>query len=186
VPRLHRRDFLKLSLGAIAGSLIPLPVLAAPLIQPETPRSLSFNNIHTGEKLRVCYFDQSRYQPDALCQINTILRDYRTNEMMDIDVNLLDLLYKIQKRTQSTSPFHVISGYRSPKTNDMLRRCTSGVAKSSLHTKGRAIDIRLPQYNTRRLRDVCASLYAGGVGYYAKSDFVHVDTGRVRTWQFTV
>jgi uncharacterized protein YcbK (DUF882 family) len=182
VPPFHRRDFLKLSLGIIAGSLFPYPAFGYALEQVECPRTLSFYNIHTGEELSVCYHENGIYQPEALVQINHILRDFRTDDIVPINPGLLNLLYQIRCRTEKTTPFHVISGYRSPKTNEMLRQITSGVAKNSLHTKGEAIDIRLPGFSTRYLRDVCINLRAGGVGFYPKSDFVHVDIGNIRYW----
>lgn len=146
------------------------------------PRTLSFYNIHTRENLQTCYFNKGKYQIAALKQIYHILRDRRTGEIHSIDLRLLNLLNSIKKTTNSNHPFHVISGYRSPATNAMLYRTTKGVDKNSYHMKGRAIDIRLPGFKTRELREVCVDLEKGGVGYYPKSDFVHVDTGPIRTW----
>ena len=110
------------------------------------------------------------------------MRDYRANEIKPIDPVLLDQLYALKLKTGTKSPFHVISGYRTPATNAMLRRRSNGVARRSYHTKGKAIDIRLPGYDTHRLRNAALSLRSGGVGYYRNSNFVHVDTGPVRTW----
>lgn len=181
--RYHRRDFLKLGTIAMVGSLFPFPALAAVSKHHTGPeRTLAFYNTHTAETVRVCYFKDGAYQPEALKKINHVLRDHRTNEIKSIDPDLLDVLHTIQGRLDITAPFHVISGYRSPKTNEMLRRSSSGVARKSMHTHGKAIDIRLPGCPTKRLHNVCLELKAGGVGYYAKSDFVHVDTGRVRSW----
>ena len=177
-----RRAFLKIGLGVAAGSLLPMPALAAVLKRLDPQRKLTFYNIHTNESLSVCYYDQGVYRPQSLTRIDHILRDYRTGDVVPIDPELLDVLFALKCRIRSTVPFTVISGYRSPATNAMLRRTTRGVARSSFHTKGRAIDIRLPGYNTRHLRDLCVKLQAGGVGYYPKHDFVHLDTGRVRTW----
>jgi uncharacterized protein YcbK (DUF882 family) len=181
MSRCHRRDFLKLSAGALLAGLLPQPALAA-LKTLEPKRTLSFYNIHTNETLRACYFCQGDYRPDVLEKVNYLLRDYRTDKILPIDPALLDQLYAIKSRVRPRTPFYVISGYRCPATNAMLRRTSSGVARHSLHTKGQAIDIRLPGYSTRRLRDLCLKLRAGGVGYYPKSDFVHIDTGRVRSW----
>ena len=167
---------------ALAGSFLPMPIMAAVHRSSIPPRTLAFFNTHTAEALRVCYFKNGEYVPAALKKIDYVLRDHRTNEIMPIDSRLLDTLYQVQCRLGTSDPFHVISGYRSPKTNEMLRRISSGVAQASLHLKGRAIDIRLPQFSTRKLRQVCLGLRAGGVGYYPKSDFVHVDTGQVRSW----
>ena len=166
----------------ILSSFVPCSAFASVLSRLESRRSLSFYNVHTAENLSVCYHENGTYQPEALEKINYLLRDFRTDEIMPIDTHLLDLLYSIRCQTGKDDPFHVISGYRSPKTNAMLRRVTKGVAKSSYHTKGKAIDIRLPGYATRRLRNLCVDLHGGGVGYYSRSDFVHIDTGKFRTW----
>ncbi len=177
-----RRDFLKLSAGALAGSILPLPALAATFRSADAKRTLAFFNTHTQETLNVCYYDQCSYRPEALDKINHILRDFRADEILPIDPLLLDQLFALKTRIHPRTPFHVISGYRTPATNAMLRKVTTGVARTSLHTKGQAIDIRLPGYNTRRLRDLSIQLKAGGVGYYPESDFVHLDTGKLRAW----
>ena len=177
-----RREFLKVSTGTLIAGMLPLPALASVLESVDTKRTLGFFNTHTNEKLKVCYFDGDGYQPEALDRINFILRDYRADEILPIDPLLLDQLFALKTRIQPRTPFHIISGYRTPATNAMLRRTTSGVARSSMHTKGRAIDIRLPGYSTRRLRNLSIALKAGGVGYYPKSNFVHLDTGQVRAW----
>jgi uncharacterized protein YcbK (DUF882 family) len=179
---MHRRDFLKITMGVVAGCALPFEAVAATLKGFNARRTLSFYNIHTNEQLKVRYFDQGRYRPESLDQINYILRDYRTGTIKPIDTDLLDLLFSIKCRIRPRTPFSVISGYRTPATNAMLRRCTTGVAKASFHIKGKAIDIRLPGHNTAALRNLCVRLRAGGVGYYAQSDFVHVDVGPVRTW----
>ena len=178
----NRRDFLRLSLGAFIGSMLPGPALAAALKSSDIKCNLEFFNIHTRESLSVCYYEHGGYCQDALDGINYILRDFRTEQIQPIDPGLLDQLFAIKSRINPRTPFHIISGYRSPATNEMLRRISTGVARSSLHTKGRAVDIRLPGYSTRRLRNLCMKLKAGGVGYYPKSDFVHLDTGPVRSW----
>lgn len=181
--RCHRRDFLKLGTFALVGSFFPFPARAAiSNHHTDSERTLAFYNTHTAETVHVSYFKDGVYHPEALKKIDHVLRDHRTNETKSIDPNLLDMLHTIQGRLDTTDPFHVISGYRSPKTNEMLRRLSSGVARNSMHTQGKAIDIRLPGCRTKHLRNVCLELKVGGVGYYAKSDFVHVDTGRVRSW----
>ncbi len=178
----NRRDFLKWGSTALIGSLLPLTDLSASVRKFDPDRQLAFFNIHTGEKLCVCYYSEGNYHPDALARIDQVLRDHRTDEIKPIDPRLLDLLHAVRSRIRPCDPFHVISGYRSTATNEKLRRRTSGVASKSLHTQGQAIDIRLPGYRTRRLRDLCMTFRAGGVGYYPESDFVHLDTGRVRAW----
>ncbi len=146
------------------------------------PRSLGFDNLHTGEKLVVEYFQAERYVPDALAAVNHLLRDFRTGDVGAIDPALLDLLHGLGTLTGSARPYQIISGYRSPATNAALHRRSGGVASGSLHMRGQAIDIRLADVRLGTLRDAALSLRAGGVGYYAASDFVHVDCGRVRAW----
>lgn len=147
-------------------------------------RSLAFNNLHTGEQLSLEYWAQGRYLPDALSAVNHLLRDFRTGDTHAIDPQLLDLLAVIRGKLETTTPFSVISGYRSPATNARLRGEDghSGVASQSLHMQGMAIDIRVPGRRLADLRDIALTLKSGGVGYYPQSDFVHVDVGRVRRW----
>ncbi len=128
------------------------------------------------------YFADNNYDETALAAINRVLRDFRTDEVFPIRTALLDQLHRIHAVLGSKVPFQVISAYRSPATNDMLHRSTSGVASHSLHMEGMAIDVRLADTPTHRLRDVAANLKLGGVGYYASSDFVHLDIGRPRHW----
>ena len=145
-------------------------------------RELRFAHTHTGERLTIEYFSGGTFLQDALVTINTFLRDFRTNEVHPIDPGVLDLLHGLTNLTESRQPFQVISGYRSPATNDMLRHQTEGVAAGSLHMKGQAIDIRLADVPLVKLRQAALAVGRGGVGYYPASHFVHVDTGRVRTW----
>ncbi len=146
------------------------------------PRSLRFVHTHTGETLTAAYFDGSAYDAASLNDVNHLLRDFRTGESHLIDPQLLDILYDLQVRADRDAPFEVISGYRSPATNAMLHRNSSGVAEHSQHLLGKAIDVRLGGYSTRLLSAHARALSRGGVGFYASSDFVHVDTGRVRSW----
>ena len=176
-----RRTFLKTGTALIATCLAPLPASAALVLEPAS-RALAFFNTHTGERLGVTYYSNGAYCPDALQRIDHILRDHRTGDLAVMDRRLLDLLYGVKRRLAVDTPFHIISAYRSPQTNAMLRKKGSGVARRSYHLLGRAIDIRLPGCDTRRLKRTCLALRGGGVGYYAKSDFVHVDTGEIRTW----
>lgn len=145
-------------------------------------RDLTFTHTHTGERLAIEYFSGGTYQPDALATINHFLRDFRTGEVHDIDPGLLDVLHGLSGLTESRKPFQVISGYRCPATNALLRRRSEGVAAGSLHMTGQAIDIRLADVPLVKLRDAALGVRGGGVGYYPASDFVHVDTGRVRRW----
>lgn len=180
---LHRRRFIKWSLQASFLCAMPSAAKAAMLSADEAPpRKLAFFNIHTQEFVETCYYANGEYQPSGLGRINHVLRDHRTGDITPIDTQLLDTLYAIRCNLGDCGTFSVISGYRSPATNAMLRRITSGVAKNSFHMQGKAIDIRLRGCPTHKLRDTCIQAHAGGVGYYPKSNFVHVDVGPVRTW----
>lgn len=128
------------------------------------------------------YATLTGYVPSALSRVDRFLRDFRTGEIHEIDPALLDLLNDLAALTGAAEPYHVISGYRSPTTNAMLRRRSGGVARRSLHMDGKAVDVRLPGVPLRTLRDAAVSLGRGGVGYYPGPDFVHVDTGAVRIW----
>jgi uncharacterized protein YcbK (DUF882 family) len=148
-------------------------------------RVLSFFNTHTGERLKTAYCGGGTYRPDALSEINHILRDFRANEIKPIDPKLLDLLHELGGTLETDQAIHIISGYRSPVTNAQLRErggSNTGVASHSLHIDGKAIDIRIPGVRLENLRAAARALKLGGVGYYPSSNFVHVDTGRVRFW----
>jgi uncharacterized protein YcbK (DUF882 family) len=172
-----RRRFLVGSLGAAALGATGLARAAA-----ESAHRLSFYHIHTGEKLDVVYREHGELIPGALEEINHYLRDFRTEQVHDIDVALLDALHELYTEFDSRGNFEVISGYRSPRTNAALRHVTSGVAEHSLHIEGRAIDVRLTSGKTVALRDAAIARAAGGVGYYPESNFVHIDTGPLRSW----
>jgi uncharacterized protein YcbK (DUF882 family) len=145
-------------------------------------RSLSLYNTHTGEELEAVYWAGGRYRTEALAEIDHILRDHRTGEIKAIDTRLLDLMHALSRALDDRGPFHVISGYRSPKTNALLRAGSKGVAGKSLHLQGKAVDIRLPDCDLAVLRRAALDLKGGGVGYYPGSNFVHIDVGRVRYW----
>jgi len=167
----------------LAGGGLSL-LAARPAFANAGARTLLFDNIHTGEKLKVDYWVEGRYLPDALAAINHLLRDFRSGESYPISPELLDLLATLRGRLETSQPVSVISGYRSPGTNAMLRgeREHSGVATKSLHMKGMAVDIRIPGRSLQALHAAALAQKGGGVGYYPKSDFVHVDVGRVRSW----
>ncbi len=173
----RRRHFLRGAAGLL-GALSVTKAFAAPV----SPRSLSLVHTHTGETLTATYFDGSAYVPDALTQMNGLLRDFRTGDVMPMDAALFDILWDLQVATNREAIFEIICGYRSPATNTMLHSRSSGVAEHSQHLLGKAIDLRLSGFSTQRLAEYARSLGRGGVGFYAKSDFVHVDTGRVRFW----
>ncbi len=179
---LSRRQFLCLGAAVTATMALPGPLQAA--LTPDTTqeRRLVFFNTHTREKLDVCYARGSSYRPEALEAVNAILRDHRTNEIRPIAPRLLDLLCDIRSQAGPDACLHIISGYRSPRTNHMLSKRSRGVARKSLHMAGHATDIRIPGLPLRRLRQIAVDLGRGGVGCYPRADFVHVDIGRVRTW----
>ncbi len=161
------------------------PVEQASFSFSTDPRRLRFHNLHTDEKLEAVYWEDGHYVPDALHAVNHVLRDFRTGDVHMIDPGLLDLLVAVQSRTETQSPFYVISGYRSPQTNAMLRDeggAATGVAKKSMHLEGKAIDLRLADVQLSHLHGAALSLGGGGVGYYPTSDFVHMDVGPVRQW----
>lgn len=145
-------------------------------------RSLSIHALNTGERLRATFYRNGRYDGVALGEFDHLLRDWRTGGIHEIDRHLLDLLCLLHDRVGGSEPFHLISGYRSPATNAALAARNSGVARRSLHLQGMAADIRLPGRALSTLHREAVALKAGGVGLYTGSDFVHVDTGRVRYW----
>jgi uncharacterized protein YcbK (DUF882 family) len=175
-----RRAFLA-SLGAAGLSVLPGRRLLAES-RDDRVRPLDFVHTHTGEELSLGFLAGGPYEPESLERVNRFLRDFRNGEVHPIDPTLLDLLAAVRGRLGSGAPFHVISGYRSPATNEMLRRTRGGQARNSLHLQGKAVDVRLPGVPLVRLRDAGLAVGRGGVGYYPASDFVHLDTGRVRRW----
>jgi len=179
---MSRRDFLAAGAAVAAACLFPHETFAGVLKDFSVERSLRFYNTHTDEKITAVYWSQGTLVPQALVDINHILRDHRTGEKKEIDAYLLDLLFALQQKLESAGPFHIISGYRSPETNSLLRMMSRGIAKNSLHTEGKAIDIRLPGYELMTVQHAARDLQMGGVGYYPLSDFVHVDVGNVRYW----
>lgn len=143
---------------------------------------LSFEHTHTGEKLKLTYFERGKYIKGALREINYLLRDFRTDDIHPIDTSLLDQLFDLKQNLSLNKPFHIISGYRSPFTNAQLRKHSHGVAERSYHMQGRAIDIRVEGLSSKTIRNAALAMAQGGVGYYPRSNFVHLDSGRFRTW----
>lgn len=174
--RARRRALKAFGLGALA---LALPF--SPAAWAAAPRSISLYHTHTGEKLSLVYFERGEYVGAALSELDHLLRDFRTGDACAIDPGLFDTLHALNLAC-GAGRFEVISAFRSLKTNAMLRSRSDGVAGNSLHTSGRAIDVRLGGRDTRRVRDAAIALGRGGVGFYPGSDFVHLDTGRVRTW----
>lgn len=183
-----RRAFLRMGAAALLTTGMGKIAQAANLTAASAPnaganiRRLKFENLHTGEKLDAAYCVDGCYQPDVLAAVNHTLRDWRNNEVHDIDPRLLDLLHDLNARLENDAAIQVISGYRSPATNAMMHERSDGVAAKSLHMEGMAIDIRLPNRALEAVHDAALGLSKGGVGFYPVSNFVHVDVGRVRTW----
>lgn len=177
---LSRRQFLVKAALPLTLAVAGLPPREAQAALAE--RSLVLHHLHTGETLKAVYFADGRYVREGLDAITHHLRDWRVNKTQPVDPELVDLLWSVRRRLGTSAPVHVICGYRSPETNEMLRRRTRGVARNSLHLRGMAIDLRIPGTGLRRLRDAAVSLKGGGVGYYPRSEFVHLDTGAIRTW----
>ncbi len=174
-----RRGFLG---GLLAASAVTLAAPARLLADTRSERVLSFLHTHTGARLTVPYFADGTYLKSGLSELNDFLKDFRTGDEHAMDPGLFDILNDLRLATGTRKPFQVISAYRSPETNAKLHANSSGVASGSMHVEGRAIDIRLGDVRTSVLRDAALELKRGGVGYYGESDFVHVDTGRVRRW----
>ncbi len=177
-----RRQFLRYSAGiSLAGTGISLaPQVFAGSTQPY---KLSFDHTHTHEKISLIYAIGGQYVATALNRLNHFLRDHYSGAVGTMDPQLFDILHRIVLTLNARQPFQVISGYRCAQTNEKLRTTRGGgVAKHSLHMDGKAIDIRLPGVPLAELRDAALSLKAGGVGFYPRDQFIHVDTGRVRRW----
>ncbi|AMX03550.1 DUF882 domain-containing protein [Microbulbifer thermotolerans] len=145
-------------------------------------RTLKMRNLHTGERLSTAYWADGGYLSSGLKKFNRLLRDHRANEVTRMDPKLFDIVYKLKEKLNFNGEIEIISGYRSPATNEKLRAMGRGVARRSYHTRGMALDIRMPGVPLSKLRRAALDLKAGGVGYYPKSNFVHVDTGPVRRW----
>ncbi len=177
-PDIGRRRLLAAAAAVAAFTAVPAWAMPRPLPR----RALSFAHLHTGETLDLVYWADGHYQPAALRRINWLLRDFRTDEVHPIDPRLLDVLAALRQRLRARGPFQVVSAYRSPATNAMLASLSEAVAPNSLHMAGRAIDIRLPGRPIWAVRQAAMALRAGGVGYYPRSNFVHVDVGSVRHW----
>jgi len=206
--KIERRRFLKMGVAATATLLIPGAALADDWIriEPEVPRprarlrpirmvvprtgdnrgasarELAFYNVHTGESLKTVYYEDGHYVPGALHEVNYFFRDFRANEIKPIDTQLLDVLYDIRGELGTNRPFNLVSGYRSAATNAWLASFSEGVARHSMHVEGKASDVHVPGVQLADLQRAALMLGAGGVGYYPRAGFVHVDTGRVRRW----
>ena len=179
----QRRSFLKSSVVLASALSVPAFARAAQTTKVEpVERTLRLYNTHTGESLRSIFWAEGQFVPDALKDINKLLRDHRSNTIAQIDPQLLMLLDRVSSKFGGTDVLHVISGYRSPETNAKLAKASGGVAKHSMHLEGKAIDIRMPGKDLAKLHKAALSVRGGGVGYYTDSQFVHMDTGRLRNW----
>jgi uncharacterized protein YcbK (DUF882 family) len=148
----------------------------------ELNRNLILKNLHTGENINVDYCHAGLYQDDALTELNHFFRDHRTDTVTQMDPKLLDSIHKLTKDIEYSGEIHIISGYRSPETNEKLRSQGHKVAKRSYHMSGQAIDLRLPGKELKQVHSAAIQHHVGGVGYYPRSNFLHLDTGRQRRW----
>jgi uncharacterized protein YcbK (DUF882 family) len=183
VSRGSRRHFV-LAAAAMVYSISRIPLARAAATQEaSTQRRLELTNLHTGEVLSVTFRDEHDVAPDAVAALRHLLRDYRVNEEHEMDPGLFRQLTDLAASAVVPAKYEVISGYRSRATNAHLHETGHGVAEHSLHMEGRAMDVRLKGCPLERLRELALAARKGGVGYYPRSNFVHIDTGRVRTWQ---
>lgn len=181
-PTHSRRNFLRMIGGITAGLAVSSSALAKMSSSHSAKRKMAFYHLHTGESLETNTYANGDFSVQSLKEVNHLLRDHRTDEVIDIDTQLLSLLSDLKQLLGTSKPFHIISGYRSPATNNMLSQKSNGVAKKSLHMQGKAIDIRIPGMDTKQVHKGALALQGGGVGLYSKSDFIHLDVGNVRYW----
>jgi uncharacterized protein YcbK (DUF882 family) len=169
--------------GSRYGGFAPsAPIEPPPPIDMTVPRSLSMTNVNSGESISVTYWSNGTYHRDALDKLNHFLRDVKTGEQTEMDPLLFDVLWQTMQITGFNGTVEVLSGYRSPETNAWLASVSAGVARDSQHMNGNAMDIRFPGVPVYKMRQAARSLQMGGVGYYPRSGFVHIDTGPVRYW----
>ena len=177
-PGFSRRQVLQMGGVVIASSLSPTPSWSH-----HASRSLKLHNALTRENVEVEYWVGGEFVPEALKELNHFLRDPHNGKVTEIDPRLYHLIFDIAGKLGAKGIINIMSGYRSPVTNDRLRRRNSAAAKGSFHVKGKAVDIRIPGYSTNAVRRVAVELQQGGVGYYPRSKYVHIDTGPVRSWR---
>lgn len=177
----HRRRLLALGSAALGvAAVLPIPAFAT--LSTPKPRILRLNNLNTGESLKVEFFDGRNYIQEELARLNHFFRDYRANKTRAIDPKLFDQLYRLQGLLGTQKSVQLISGYRSIDTNTEMRSQSRGVAKHSYHTKGQAMDFHIEGIALSQVRKAALAMRAGGVGYYPRNNFVHIDTGPVRHW----
>jgi uncharacterized protein YcbK (DUF882 family) len=175
-----RRQVLRGILGTVGGTIIVPAAWPAP--RARGVRKVALYNVNTDERERIAYWEEGNYIPDALRRIDTLLRDHHNGEVKHIDPKLIDLLSTLARKLETHSSFEVVSGYRSPASNAALARKKRRVAHDSLHIQGMAVDVILPDRDLAKVRDAALALRMGGVGYYPKAGFVHLDVGAVRSW----
>ncbi|MEH6824744.1 MAG: DUF882 domain-containing protein [Motiliproteus sp.] len=176
-----RRAFIH-ALGGLTAGLAVSTTAFGKLLVPTAEMSLAFQNLHTGESLETTFCVDGHYIQQSMDSINHLLRDHRNGEVCQMDPSLMNLLHSLKTALGTPEPFHIISGYRSPSSNAMLSKKSNGVAKKSLHMQGKAIDIRVPGIDIKRVYEAALAQKGGGVGLYTQSDFIHLDVGRVRRW----
>lgn len=182
-PHSGRRRFLSVATGLAVASGFPM-VAKAIALRGNSVRDLSMDHTHTRENIALTYAIGRQYVPQALTDLNMFLRDHYSGIAGRMDPALYDFMHAVRVSLGARAPYHIISGYRAPKTNEHLRTTRGGgVAKRSLHIEGKAVDLRLPGVPLKELRDAALELKLGGVGYYPGSNFVHIDTGNVRSWR---
>ncbi|MDD1651040.1 MAG: DUF882 domain-containing protein [Methylococcaceae bacterium] len=178
---ISRRGFLtRSSMAAVGALLLPSTKSVASILSTE--RTLSFHNVHTDEELTIRCCPEKDYDRETRLRFSSLLRDHHADEVREMDPGLIDIFFALSAFTGSSGTFKVLSGYRSPETNGWLRRFSHGVAEHSMHIEGKAVDIRMDDVSIREIRQAGMALAMGGVGYYPRSNFVHLDTGRIRSW----
>ncbi|MBO0333993.1 DUF882 domain-containing protein [Sneathiella sp. CAU 1612] len=177
-----RRLFLRNGIATLSTGIFLPSIARATAHHRKHEKKLVLRNLHTGERLQSVFWVEGKFIPESLREINYLLRDFRTDEVAEIDPKLLVLIHRLHHKVDATRSAQIISGYRSPKTNASLRQNSSKVAKKSYHMKGMAIDLRIGGIDLKTLQKAAKSLKGGGVGYYPKSQFLHLDTGPVRYW----
>lgn len=177
---ISRRRLLLGSACLMAATLLPETAYAS---RTAPARLLRFYNPNTGERVSACYWENGRYNKDGLQEFSWLFRDHRAGDVqLPIDAKLFDQLFELQRKMGVQKEIHVICGYRSQQTNTALRRSSRGVAKKSLHMSGKAVDLRIPGVELNHIRRAALALNSGGVGYYPRSNFIHLDTGPKRHW----
>lgn len=181
-PVLNRRHFLQQTSLLGAGFASSLSLTAHADMRANEERHLRLYNIHTGESLTTTFWANGQYLDGEIQVIDRLMRDHRANEAIAMQRELYQRLYELQQLFNAREPLYIVSAYRSPTTNQRLRQQSSGVAQTSMHIQGKAIDVRIPGVSHRHLHKAALAMHAGGVGYYPKSGYIHLDTGRNRQW----